>query len=154
MPDTVAEPRAIFGWSGFVTGACALLLTLVIVWAGPFAPQRDAGVILGELAAGIAQSATRAVAGQPQPEPVAVARDIDDYLNIAVAVLAGLALVLGIAALIRHEHRQAAVSGIVLGGLAIGVQLFAFAVMIIAGAVVIAGLLYSMRDVLGGILGN
>lgn len=154
MSYSVSEPRPILGWTGFVTGACALLMTLVILWAGPFAPQRDTGVVLGELAAGIAQSAARAVAGAPQPEPVPVVRDIDDYLDIAVAVLAGLSVVLGIAALIRHEHRQAAVSGIALGGLAIGVQLFAFAVMLIAGAVVIAGLLYSMRDVLGGILGN
>lgn len=147
------SPRAILGWSGFAMGAVALLLTLVVFWAGPFAPQHSTGISLGELAADIAQSAARSVAGQPQPDPVSPPRNIDDYLEILVGVVAGVAVVLGVAALVRHEHKRAAISGIALGGLAIGVQLFAYTVMMIAGALVVSAVVYALRDVFGDILG-
>ena len=147
-------PRSPLGWSGFVTGAAALILTIVLFWAGPFAPQQSTGVSVGELAAEIAKSAARSVAGQPQPEPVAPPRDIDDYLAIGVGVLAGIAVILGVAALVRHEHKRAAVSGIALGGLAIGFQLFAYAIMMIAGALVVAAVVYALRDAFGDIFGG
>jgi len=154
MSETQTTARAPFGWAGFATGAAALILTLVVFWAGPFAPQQSAGVNIGELAAEIAKSAARSVAGQPQPAPVAIPRTIDDYLEIAVAVLAGLAVVLGVASLIRHEHKRAALSGVGLGVAAIGIQLFAFTIMMIAGVVVIATIIYSLRDTLGGLFGG
>jgi len=154
MTETETTPRAILGWSGFAVGAMALLLTLVIFWAGPFAPQQSAGVSVGELAAEIARSAARSVAGQPQPEPVVSPRDIDDYLRIVVGVLSGVAIVLGVAALVRHERRRAAISGIALGGLAVGVQLFAYTVIMIVGAIVISAVIYSLRDSFGDIFGG
>lgn len=154
MSDISPIARAPFGWSGFAAGATALILTLVLFWAGPFAPQQSAGVSIGELAAEIAKSAARSVAGQPQPEPVAIPRTIDDHLAVAVGVLAGLAVVLGVASLIRHEHKRAALSGIGLGAAAIGIQLFAYAIMMIVGALVIASTIYAMRDTLGDIFGG
>ena len=154
MPETQPVARAPLGWSGFATGAASLILTLVILWAGPFAPQQTAGVSIGELAAEIARSAARSVAGQPQPAPVAMTRTLDDYLNIGVGVLAGLAVVLGVASLIRHEHRRAAVSGIGLGAAAIGIQLFTYTIMMIAAALVMAAVVYALRDVFGDIFGG
>jgi hypothetical protein len=149
MTDLPPPPRAVFGWSGFAVGAAALILTLVIVWAGPFAPQPPAGVTLGEMAADIMRSAARSVAGQPQPAPEPLPRTLDDYLRTGVAVLAGLAVVLGMAGLVRNERRAAAASGIALGLLAVGVQLFAMAVMAIVGALVVAALVYALKDALG-----
>ncbi len=154
MSDTSPIARAPLGWSGFAAGAAALILTLVLFWAGPFAPQQSAGVSIGELAAEIAKSAARSVAGQPQPAPVPVPRTIDDHLAVAVGVLAGLAVVLGVASLIRHEHKRAALSGIGLGAAAIGIQLFAYAIMMIAGAVVIFGIVYALRDTFGDMFGG
>lgn len=154
MTDIAQPPRAVFGWSGFFVGAAALLLTLVVFWAGPFAPQQDAAVSVGELAAEIARSAARSIAGEPPPAPVAQPLTIDDYLNIGLGVLAGIAIVLGVAALIRHEHTRAAASGIALGALAIGVQLFAYAIMMIVGALVLASITYALRDTFGDIFGG
>lgn len=151
MTDTSEIPRSILGWCGFAMGAVALLLTLVVFWAGPFAPQQTTGVSLGELAADIAQSAARSVVGEPQPEPVSPTRDLDDYLQILVGVVAGVAIVLGVAALVRHEHKRAAVSGIALGGLAIGVQLFAYTIMMIACVIVVSAVVYALKDVFGDI---
>ncbi len=154
MSDISSIARAPFGWSGFAAGAAALILTLVLFWAGPFAPQQSASVSIGELAAEIPKSAARSVAGQPQPAPVAMPRTIDDHLAVAAAVLAGLAVVFGVASLIRHEHRRAALSGIGLGAAAIGIQLFAFAIMMIVGAMLIASVIYALRDTFGDILGG
>jgi hypothetical protein len=154
MTDIATPPRALLGWTGFGVGAVALLLTLFVFWAGPFAPQQVASVTVGEMAADIARSAARAVAGQPQPAPVVQPWTMDDYINIGLGLLAGIAIVLGVAAFIRQEHGRAAASGIALGALAIGVQFFAFAIMMIIGALVLAAIIYALRDVLGGILGG
>jgi hypothetical protein len=154
MAETTPPPAATLGWIGFATGAAALILTLVIFWAGPFAPQQAVGVSLGELAADIAKSAARSVAGQPQPEPVARPRTIDDHLEIGVGALAGFAIVLGVAALIRHERKRAALSGIALGGLAVGIQLFAWTIMLIAGVIVVSMVVYTLRDAFGDIFGG
>ena len=154
MSDATSTPRAVLGWLGFIVGAVALILTIVVFWAGPFAPQQTVGVSLGELAAEIAKSAARSVAGQQQPAPVAPARDIDDYLKVGVGTLAGLAIVLGVASVIRRERQGAAVSGIALGGLAVGFQLFAWTVMMIAGTLILASVIYVLRDTFGDIFGG
>ncbi|NBB99020.1 MAG: hypothetical protein GVY34_12800 [Alphaproteobacteria bacterium] len=143
-----------FGWAAFASGAAAFMLAMVIFWAGPFAPQQSAGVSLGELAAEIAKSTARAAAGQEQPAPVAPTRSVDDYLATGIAILAGLAVILGLASLVRREGRRTAMAGITLGGLAIGFQLFTWAVMMIAGVIALVGLLYALRDVLGDGLGG
>ena len=154
MTETAPPQSANLGWLGFIVGAAALILTLVIFWAGPFAPQQTAGVTLGELAADIAKSAARSMAGQPQPEPVSQPLTIDDYLEIGIGVLAGLAVVIGMAALIRHEQKRAAISGIALGGLAVGIQLFAWSVMMIVGGLVIMGIMFALREAFGDIFGG
>lgn len=154
MTDPAPAPAATFGWLGFFTGATALLLTLFVVWAGPFAPQQAAGVSLGELAAEVAKSAARSVTGQAQPAPAPQPWTVDDTLDVGVGLLAGLSIVLGVAAFARHERRRAALSGIALGGLAVGIQLFAWSIMMIAGALVIIGVMAALRDVFGDIFGG
>lgn len=154
MTDTQPLARATLGWSGFAVGAGALILTLVTFWAGPFGAQQSGGVSIGELAAEIAKSAARSVAGQPQPAPVRPVQTIDDYLNIAVAVMTGIAIVLGIAAMIRHEQKRAALSGIALGVLAVSIQLFTYTVMMFAGALVVFAVVYALRDTFGDIFGG
>ncbi len=149
MVKAANAPSATIGWFGFATGAAALILTIVVFWAGPFAPQQSAGVGLGELAADIAKSARRSAAGQPQPEPVARTHDIDDYLSIGVGLLASIAIVLGVASFIRHERKRVAYSGIALGGLAVGFQLFTWTIMLIVGGLMIMSMIYALRDVFG-----
>lgn len=154
MAEPVHARTGTIGWLGFAVGAAALVLTIVVFWAGPFAPQQSAGVSIGELAADIAKSAARSVAGQPQPDPVAQPRTIDDYLEIGVGTLAGLAIVLGVAALARNERRASAVSGIALGGLAISFQLFTYTILLIVGALLISSIIYALRDSFGDIFGG
>lgn len=67
-------------------------------------------------------------------------------MNILVSSLAGLAIVLGAAGMIRQENTRAAVSGISLGLLTIAFQVFTYTVMMIAGALVLCAIIYSLRD--------
>ena len=151
----VATPKlAIFGWIGFVTGAVALLMALVVFWAGPFAPQQSAGVSLGELAAEIGKSAMRSAAGLEQPKPVAQARNLDDYLKIAVAVLGGIAIILAAAGLIQHERARPAIAALALGGGAILFQFFTWMVLAVLGVILISALLQSFGDTFLSIFGG
>ncbi len=151
MTDTTAKPVSVLGWSGFTFGALALLAAVALFWAGPFAPQQTAGVSLGELAAETMKSAARNVAGLEQPEPAAVPRDLDDYLQIAVGLIGGLAVVLGAAGLARHEARRPAIAATVLGGAAILFQFFAWYAMALLGVLVIMALMNSLSEAFGGI---
>ncbi|WP_171131845.1 MULTISPECIES: hypothetical protein [unclassified Ruegeria] len=150
--DDTANP--VFGWIGFCVGALALFAALFVFWAGPFAPQHSAGVTLGELAAEIGKSTLRAAAGLDQPEPVAPTRDLDDLLQIGVAMLGGLAIVLSAMGFLRHERRRPALAGVAIGIGAILFQFFAFAVFAFLGVLLVMALLNSFSDVFSGLFGG
>ena len=140
----------VFGWFGFVVAAASLMAALFVFWAGPFAPQQSAGVSLGELAAEIGKSTLRAAAGLEQPDPVAPVRDLDDYLRIGVAMLAGVAIILSAIGLLRHERMRPAIAGIVIGVGAILFQFFAMAFFALLGVLVIMALLNSFSGFFTG----
>ncbi len=146
--------RPVFGWIGFSAGAAALLAALFVFWAGPFAPQQSAGVTLGELAAEIGKSTLRAAAGMDQPAPVATDRDLDDFLQIGVAMLGGLAIVLSVIGLLRHEQMRPAIAGVAVGLGAILFQFFAMAFFALLGVLVIMALVNSFSDVFSGLFGG
>ncbi|CAD0184373.1 hypothetical protein RUESEDTHA_01252 [Ruegeria sp. THAF57] len=156
MTDLHATDTAnpVFGWTGFSLASIALFAALFVFWAGPFAPQQSTGVSLGELAAEIGKSTLRAAAGLEQPEPVAPTRDLDDFLRIGVAMLGGLAIVLSVVGILRHEKRRPAIAGVAIGVGAILFQFFAFAFFAFLGVLVIMALLNSFSDVFSGLFGG
>ena len=150
MSEAVDLPtRPVLGWLGFLTGAVALLVALIVFYAGPFAPQQELSVSLGQLAADTGKSAVRSFFGMAQPDAVPVERTLDDYLQIAVAVLGGLAVILGFAGLIRGEDRRAWQAAVSLGAGAILFQFLGFAIALIACAILI-GLFLGGWGLLGG----
>ncbi|WP_209598495.1 hypothetical protein [Ruegeria sp. HKCCSP351] len=156
MSDITSSGSAnpIFGWVGFCIASLALFAALFVFWAGPFAPNQSSGVSLGELAAEIGKSTLRAAAGMEQPEPVARARDLDDFLQIGVAMLGGLAVILSVVGILRHERRRPAIAGIAVGIGAILFQFFAFAFFAFLGVLIIMALLNSFSDVFSGLFGG
>lgn len=144
----------VFGWLGFLIASTSLMAALFVFWAGPFAPQQSTGVSLGELAAEIGKSTLRSAAGLDQPEPVARARNMDDFLQIGVAMLGGLAIILAAVGLMRHEKKRPAIAGIVIGVGAILFQFFAMAFFALLGVLVIMALLNSFSDVFSGLFGG
>jgi hypothetical protein len=138
------------GLTAFALGAAALLLVLLQLWAGPFAPRQSAPVTIGETAAQIRQAAQRALAGAPPPAPAPAAWDIDRLLAAATAGAAGLALVLAAAALIRREDWRPAAAGLALAGGAVAVQIATWAILVIAGAILLYAILSNLDSILGG----
>jgi hypothetical protein len=149
-PDIAPRPRPVAGLAGFALGAAALLLVLVQFWAGPFAPQQAAGVSLGELAAEFRDSALREMRGAPQPVPEPVPWDVDRVLSAIAAVLAGLAVVVALYGLIRHEAKRPAVAGIALAASAILFHFLSVMVLALAGAIVVAALAHAVGQDLFG----
>ncbi|WP_420585693.1 hypothetical protein [Ruegeria sp.] len=146
--------RPVFGWTGFSLASMALFAALFVFWAGPFAPQQTTGVSLGELAVEIGKSTLRSAAGLDQPDPVAPVRDLDDFLQIGVAMLGGLAIVVSVTGILRHEKRRPAIAGVMIGVGAILFQFFAFAFFAMLGVLVIMALLNSFSDVFSGLFGG
>lgn len=152
MTDTAPplRPSPYAGGLGFALGAAALLLVLVQFWAGPFAPQQDAAVTIGEFAGEVRKAATRALLDQPQPAAQAVPWDVDRVLTLVAAVLAGGAVILGLAALVRHEPWRPAAGAVILGAGAVLFQFFAWTVLLVVGALIIVAILNNIGDILGG----
>jgi hypothetical protein len=135
-----------------VFGALGIFLALFVLYAGPFAPQADVGTTIGEIAGNMRAAALRAVQGLPQPQETVVRQvwDIDRILMAATPAFGVFGLVLGIAAFIRHEPKRAAACGIAISAAAIFVQVFLISVLIIAGVILLVGIMQNMESILGG----
>lgn len=145
---TAVQPSPVAGYIGFALGALSLLLVLTHFWSGPFAPQQRTGVTVGELAAEIRHAAVRKLKGQPPPKPTARPWDSDRVLEVVAALLAGLAVVAGAAGYARRENWRPAIAGATLGASAVAFQFFAWAILVIAGAIIIAAVVYNIGDIL------
>ncbi len=149
---TVPRPRATFGWSGFALGAAALMLAVVLFWAGPLAtPDPDAS-----LADRMAETARSLIGKTEVVEPVAApGRTIDDWLRIAVAGLSGLAVILGLAGLALREPPRPAFSAVTLGGGTLLFQLVTVFALALVCLLLFGGLARqgdSLGDILSGVL--
>jgi hypothetical protein len=133
-------------------GAMGMFLALFVLYAGPFAPQPDVGTSIGEIAGNMRAAALRAVQGLPQPiETIETpAWDIDRILMAATPALGVMGVVLGIAAFIRHEPKRAATCGMAISAAAIFVQVLLIGVLIIAGVILLVGIMKNMDSILGG----
>lgn len=141
-----------FSCAAILFGASAMFLALLVVYAGPFAPQPDIGTSIGEIAGNMRAAAQRAVQGVPQPEATTIARnwDIDRVLMAATPALGVLGLVMAVVALIRHEPKRAAACGMAISVAAIFVQVVLIVALIVAGAILLVGIMQNMDSILGG----
>ena len=141
--------RPIAGFIGLGMGAAALLMVLIHFWAGPFASQQSVTVTVGEIAADIRQAAVRKLKGLPQPKPVSVPWDSDRIMKLVAALLAGMAIILSVVSLVRRESWQPAAGGIALGVGAIAFQVFTWAILVVAGALIIVAIIKNFTEIIG-----
>ena len=99
---------------GFAAGFAALVVLLLHLFAGPFAPQATGGSALVEFGGEVTDALVRKVRGEAPPPPVPVARDLDDWMWIGglICAAAGLALSL-LSFALQHSPRIAAAGTIV-----------------------------------------
>ena len=148
MTDTSPAPERHFNCAltGFVLGGVALIWVIFHFVSGPFAPQTDMSVTLGELASDAVKSAARDMIGLQQPAPETLPWDIDRVLRGAAIVAGGIAILLGVAGLTRHENNRMSVAAIVLGGGAIVAQAFIWALLLVLCALVVTAFLNMIGD--------
>ena len=132
-------------------GAVGLFVALLVVYAGPFAPQPDIGTTIGEIAGNIRASAWRAFLGLEQPDSTIVQRGWDiDRILMTVAPAAGvLGVIMAISAYVRREPRRLATYGMALSVCAIFVQVLLIVLMIVAGVVLLISIIENMDSIFG-----
>ena len=146
------QPRGkAIGTIGFLFGAAAMIMVLVTVTAGPFAPQQSAGVAVGDTAAEIGKAMLRNWVGMDQPAPEARDWDVDRTLWVVTIVAGGLALILGLLALLSGERRMLANFAIGLGVGSLGLQLIAGAFYLIMGVMILCAIIAAFGSFLGDI---
>ncbi|MEP4196559.1 MAG: hypothetical protein ABJL99_13100 [Aliishimia sp.] len=131
------QPSMLFGTTGLILGALALFGILVHFVSGPFAPQQDLGVGLGELAADVLKSAARDLAGREQPAPQPIAWDIDRIFRATAMGASVIALMLGVIALLRDENKRIAKAAMFVGVSAIVVSFFIWTLMLVLGVILV-----------------
>lgn len=132
-------------------GAIGLFIALLVVYAGPFAPQQDVGTTVGEIAGNMRAAAWRSFFGLEQPETTIVQRAWDiDRILMTVAPAAGiLGVIMAITAYVRQEPKRIATYGMALSVCAIFVQVLLIVVMIIAGVMLLIGIMQNMDSIFG-----
>jgi hypothetical protein len=141
-----------FSLASIVLGALGMSLALLAVYAGPFSPQPDVGTSIGEIAGNMRAAAQRALQGLPQPEETITQRpwDVDRVMMAAAPILGVLGVVTAIVAYIRREPKRAATCGLLISVGAIFVQIVLIVTLIIAGAIILVGIMKNMDSILGG----
>ncbi len=128
-----------FGLGSLALGTMALMMVSIVMFAGPFAPQQNSGITLGELAAGIrsiATGETTATATSAQPR----GWDIDRTLQLIIPVLAVLSIAMAVIAKLRHEPGQLAKWSVAIGVAALVVQFLWWLALLIAGIVLLVSM--------------
>ncbi len=129
--------------------AIAMAIALVHTFAGPFGATQSIEVSIGEIAAGIREAAQRALAGQEQPAPVVAAWDIDRILRALAPALGVLSIVIALIGLFRREPTKLAMCGLAFGTMAVVIQVVLFVALLIAGAILLVGILSNLDSILG-----
>jgi len=119
MEQITQQRAAKFGLVGFMLGIASLVVILIQL-STFFEPQeKSSGTFIGEIAVDIKQSAQRALAGEPAPDPTPTPRNYGQFITITALCVAGVAIALGGIGLYRNEPHR-------LSYLAVGIGVSAF----------------------------
>ncbi|MEM9307207.1 MAG: hypothetical protein AAGA74_07910 [Pseudomonadota bacterium] len=140
-----------FSFAAIALGGAGLLIALLVVHAGPFAPQQDVGTAIGEIAGNIRAAALRSFLGLEQPEATIVQRAWDiDRILMTVAPTAGvIGIVMAITAYLRREPKRMATYGMALSVCAVFVQILLIVLLVVAGVVLLVSIIENMDSIFG-----
>ena len=152
-PQNAARPANVLGVIAMAIAAAGLILAIVHMTAGPFAPQKPAEQTIAETAVAIRDAAVRAMTGAeaPPPAPPAPRYDVDDYVQAGVIGFGGVAMILACVALIRREERATALYGFSLGAGVLLLTWLQWIAVMICGVIILAAIIGNLGDILGGI---
>lgn len=149
----LADPKdAMFSYAAMIMGALGISVALFALFAGPFTAQPDVGTQIGEIAGNMRAAAQRALQGLPQPEETIVHPkwDIDRILMAAAPVLGVLGVVTSVIGFARREPTRMATYGLFVSMASIFMQVVLIGALIIAGAILLVGIMQNLDSILGG----
>ena len=139
---------ATFGLVGFILGIASLVIILV-QFSALFEPQEaSTGSFIGEIAADIKQSATRALTGQPAPEPMPSPKDYRHLITAAALCVAGIAIVLGGIGLYRNEPHRLSYLAVGIGVSAFVMQYVFWLALLICGVALLISIIGNLDSIL------
>ncbi|MHA7871156.1 MAG: hypothetical protein ACX939_02280 [Hyphococcus sp.] len=145
--EDARQPQT-FGVAAMAVAALALLVAVVHMSAGPFAPQQPVEQTIVDTALKIKEAAQRAAAGEPAPPPQRAAMDIDQIITLGYLALAGVAMGIALIGLFKDSKHTPAYFGFTLGGAVILITWLQWIAILVCGAVILAAIIYSFGDIL------
>lgn len=130
-----------WGLASIVLGGVALIVTSIVIFAGPFAPQQSVGTSIGQIIGDISVSAFQTVRGDELAPPETAPWDIDRVLMITGPILAVFAMIAAVVSAFKHDPKRLPTYGAVLGVAAISMQFLWWIVLIIAGVIMLVSII-------------
>nr|WP_319385827.1 hypothetical protein [uncultured Roseibium sp.] len=150
MSEAVKARTPWSGIAGMALGAIAIVMVLFLHSAGPLDPRPTVGQSIGEIAADISASALKKFKGEELPPPQARPWSLDRTLSTVAYILGGIAIILGSVGYVLRENRRVTLAAVGFGGLAVGLQLYLWMVMILAAMIIIGIILAHVGDIFSG----
>ncbi len=147
MEQNLEERPAKFGLVGFILGIASLVVVLIQISAIFEPPEKTSGSTIGEIAADIKQSAARALAGQPAPEPTPPPRNYSQFMTIAALCVAGIAAVFGGIGLYRNEPHRLSYLAVGFGISAFAMQFFFWLAILICGVALLISIIGNLDSI-------
>ncbi|WP_394177888.1 hypothetical protein [Yoonia maritima] len=149
MEQTIEERPAKFGLVGFILGIASLVVVLIQLSAF-FEPQeKSSGTVIGEIAVEIKQSAARALAGEPAPQPTPPPRNYRQFITFSALCVAGIAVVLGGIGLYRNEPHRLSYLAVGIGVSALVMHYVFWLAILICGIALLVSIIGNLDSILG-----
>ncbi len=127
---------------GIGVGSVALLLALFHFYAGPFSPQPTLEDTVAEKAVAIRDATIAALKGEEKEKKTVMSEmNLDKGVQIATALLGGIAIILGVIGFAKKESIRVSSGAAVLGSGAIAFQFLTVALGVIVVAILVAAVL-------------
>ena len=149
MEQAFEERPAKFGLVGFMLGIASLVVILIQLSAF-FEPQeKSSGTVIGEIAAEIKQSATRAWEGAPAPKFTPPPRNYRQFITFAALSVAGIAVVLGGIGLYRNEPHRLSYLAVGIGISALVMHYVFWLAILICGVALLVSIIGNLDSIFG-----
>jgi hypothetical protein len=147
---TMMKRSSIWGYGAIVLGGLGLLLSMVVIFGGPFTPQPSVGETIGEIAGDIRASALRSLRGDEPAAPTPKAWNIDQILILTAPVLGALGILAAVVSALVRDPWRMPTYGALLGGSAIVFQFVWWLALLVCGVLLLVSIIENMGNILDG----
>lgn len=142
MSQAGVDPRNhAWGIGAVVFGGLAMIISMLVIFGGPFAPQQSVGTSIGKIIGEISLSAMNTVRGNELPAPQTPPWNIDRVLMVTGPALAVIGFIAAIVSTFKQEPWRLPTYGTMLGVAAITMQFLWWVALLIAGVILLSSII-------------